>query len=236
MKVTFIAHSGFMVELETCYLIFDYYKGRFPKPAPNKPVFIFASHAHGDHFVFDILRWKMENNVRYILSNDIRLSDKYLMRNGIDPEVKKQIVFVKPEKEYHVNGLEITTLISTDVGVAFVVKVEDCLIYHAGDLNVWNFTDGMTRKEQAEMLLCYEREMEKLSDLYFDVAFVPLDPRLNENMGMGIEYFLKHTDADVVVPMHMWGSKTAVSKLLAEHPEYVGKVRDVSMRGEKFFV
>jgi L-ascorbate metabolism protein UlaG (beta-lactamase superfamily) len=234
MQITFLAHSGFLVELETCYLIFDYYKGRLPKLAPDKPVFVFASHAHRDHFVFDIFKWKIENHIRYILSNDIRLSDKYLMRHGVDPAVKKQIIFVKPEKEYHVNNLDITTLISTDVGVAFVVKAQDRLIYHAGDLNVWNFTEDMTRKEHAEMLLCYEREMKKLSDMHFDVAFVPLDPRLNENMGMGIEYFLKHTDADVVVPMHMWGSKTAAKKFLAQNPKYAGKVRDVSNRGETF--
>ena len=30
MKITYINHSGFLVETRDCYYIFDYYKGELP--------------------------------------------------------------------------------------------------------------------------------------------------------------------------------------------------------------
>lgn len=45
MKVIFIDHSGFLVELEKCVLLFDYYKGEIPK-IEGKKWYVFASHFH----------------------------------------------------------------------------------------------------------------------------------------------------------------------------------------------
>ena len=49
MKVTFIYHSAFLVELERCSLLFDWYGGDLPKIDRTKPLYVFASHHHGDH-------------------------------------------------------------------------------------------------------------------------------------------------------------------------------------------
>ncbi|MFR3347992.1 MAG: hypothetical protein ACLTSC_01105 [Mediterraneibacter faecis] len=38
MQVTYIDHSGFMVESGSCYYIFDYYKGELPKLDKDKEV------------------------------------------------------------------------------------------------------------------------------------------------------------------------------------------------------
>ena len=48
MKVTFILHSCYHVELEGCCLLFDYYEGEVPES--DKPLYVFASHSHEDHF------------------------------------------------------------------------------------------------------------------------------------------------------------------------------------------
>ena len=50
MKVTYIQHSGFMVELEECVLVFDYYKGLLPSVSKDKKLYVFSSHHHHDHF------------------------------------------------------------------------------------------------------------------------------------------------------------------------------------------
>ena len=50
MKVTYLAHSGFLVEMEEAYFLFDYYKGELPKIDREKEWYVFASHAHYDHF------------------------------------------------------------------------------------------------------------------------------------------------------------------------------------------
>ena len=50
MKVTYIHHSSFMAELEHAALLFDYFEGEIPAVEGDKPLFVFASHRHGDHF------------------------------------------------------------------------------------------------------------------------------------------------------------------------------------------
>ena len=59
MQITRIFHSGFLVETAKRYFIFDYYKGELPKLNPDKPVYVFASHGHQDHYepkVFELLK------------------------------------------------------------------------------------------------------------------------------------------------------------------------------------
>ena len=46
MQVTYIDHSGFMVESGSCYYIFDYYKGELPNLDKDKEVIVFCSHFH----------------------------------------------------------------------------------------------------------------------------------------------------------------------------------------------
>ena len=40
MKVTFIYHSAFLVELERCSLLFDWYGGDLPKIDRTKPLYV----------------------------------------------------------------------------------------------------------------------------------------------------------------------------------------------------
>ena len=50
MKVTYISHSGFLIETKNCLFLFDYYEGKIPPLSQEKPLFIFVSHWHSDHF------------------------------------------------------------------------------------------------------------------------------------------------------------------------------------------
>lgn len=50
MKVTFIYHSSYFVELDHCCLLFDYYQGDIPQV--GKPLYVFASHSHPVATVF----------------------------------------------------------------------------------------------------------------------------------------------------------------------------------------
>ena len=38
MKITYINHSGFLIETKDCYYIFDYYKGELPQLDKKKEV------------------------------------------------------------------------------------------------------------------------------------------------------------------------------------------------------
>ena len=53
--IYFLHHSGFLVEMESMILVFDYYMdpaGQVEKlmKSTDKPFYFFASHVHGDHF------------------------------------------------------------------------------------------------------------------------------------------------------------------------------------------
>ena len=69
MKITYIHHSSFMAELDHAVLLFDYFEGNIPETDRAKPLFVFASHRHGDHFsrsIFDLE--ESRGNVTYVLS------------------------------------------------------------------------------------------------------------------------------------------------------------------------
>ena len=54
------------------------------------------------------------------------------------------------------------------------------------------------------------------------MAFVPADPRLGEHQFAGLDYFLEHTDADYVFPMHMWQDYSGIK-------EYCRKISNAAM-------
>ena len=127
IKVTYLDHSGFLVELEDAYFLFDYYKGRLPQIDLEKKMFVFVSHVHHDHYRKDIFNLRKHfREIRYVLSSDIEI------------KAEKDIVQMQPNEKKEVMGAEIRTLRSTDEGVAFVVHYAGKTIYHAGDLNWWH--------------------------------------------------------------------------------------------------
>lgn len=68
MKITLIAHSGFLMETTREYLLFDYWKGSLPEMDGKKPLFVFVSHSHADHYsekIYDLPA------AAYILSSDV---------------------------------------------------------------------------------------------------------------------------------------------------------------------
>lgn len=73
MKVTYLSHSGYMVEIGGSVLIFDYYKGKLPEIREESKIYVFVSHVHPDHFNQKIFGWeKIYPNIRYILSDDVK--------------------------------------------------------------------------------------------------------------------------------------------------------------------
>ena len=209
IKVTYLDHSGFLVELEDAYFLFDYYKGRLPQIDLEKKMFVFVSHVHHDHYRKDIFNLRKHfREIRYVLSSDIEI------------KAEKDIVQMQPNEKKEVMGAEIRTLRSTDEGVAFVVHYAGKTIYHAGDLNWWHW-EGADKAWNNNMAANYKREIKELDGCGMDVAFVPLDGRLENAYYWGMKYFLEHVPVKAVFPMHCW-----------DHYEICQKVQDEpSMQG-----
>jgi L-ascorbate metabolism protein UlaG (beta-lactamase superfamily) len=229
MKITFIDHSGFLVELEESVLLFDYYKGEIPD-VPGKKWYIFASHFHEDHFNPEIfkLREKYEH-VNYILSKDIK---KYRKRKLVEP-----YELVTWNESYDIEGVQVETLKSTDEGCAFLVHAEGKDIYHAGDLNWWHWI-GEPDADNDAMKVGFTEQIDMLFHKNIDLAFMLLDPRQEEAYDWGMNYFMEHTKAKMVIPMHMWGEYHWCQKYLQtkKGQEYKDRFQKITKKGDTFFL
>lgn len=206
MKITFIYHSCYIVEVNDCVLIFDYYKGVLPSIAKNKKVYFFVSHSHYDHFndkIFDMYR---DNECHFILSSDC----------FVEESENRHVMFAN--ENFSLNELEIYTLQSTDLGVAFLIKVGSTVIYHAGDLNAWCFEEN-DDKTNEYMKNMYSSEISCLRDVKIDIAFIPFDSRLGKNASLGLDIFLNYNIPEYIFPMHVNGDYNCIKEYLIAHKE-----------------
>lgn len=210
MTFYFLDHSGFAVDTGRRWLIFDYFtdkpKGKGlsegvinPLELGGKPVVVFSSHSHHDHFNPIIFSWRGKvSEIQYVLSDDISTSEEAL--------------FVSPGQRYERNGVTIETLNSTDEGVAFLVRTDGFTIYHAGDLNHWHW-EGEPHWYNLQMAERYHTEMAKLRGKVIDLAFVPVDPRLGEAFWFGLAGLMETAKVGCAVPMHFWGDFSVMDRL-----------------------
>ena len=224
MKITYIHHSSFAVELDSCILLFDYFKGNLPDFNKNKKLYVFSSHSHHDHFnksVFELE--KSHPNVKYILSDDIQVTSS------------KNINFISANEKLGVDNLEIETLLSSDLGVAFIVKVENKTIYHAGDLNWWHWEGENSIEDNDEAERMFKDSINKIDKRNIDLAFLPLDPRQGDYYYLGFYYFMKKTNTKIAVPMHLWGDYSLIETFIDSNyaSDYKDKIVVVSHEGEE---
>ena len=107
VKVTYLGHSGFLAELPEALLLFDYYIGSLPELPADKPLYVFVSHRHGDHFNPAIFRLTEKyGQVTFFLSHDIRLTPAHMERWGIGREDEGKIRSLKPGKITGCRALE----------------------------------------------------------------------------------------------------------------------------------
>lgn len=227
MKITYINHSGFIVESEACYYIFDYYKGELPKLDKSKVVFVFCSHCHYDHFnpkIFELLD-DMGMKYQVVLAEDI---DKRQYPSHV------KVTTAYPDKTYDLdNTTQVSTLLSNDCGVAFIVETKEGRIYHAGDLNDW-YWNGEPEEDNRQMTAMYRTEIDKIKGIHFDIAFVPLDPRQEEHYADGMIYFLENVECDAIFPMHYWEEQKVIDKFMNEYPQYKSRIKNSEWaKGEK---
>ena len=219
MQVTYIHHSCFLVETERFYYLFDYATGDLPEMDVKKPIFVLSSHGHGDHYnpeVFDLLVDLGMEDIQAVLSDDIQ------------PPANAKTILVSPEKEYTLGEKQyLTTLRSTDLGVAFLIEDQGRLIYHAGDLNDWVWEEE-TQDYNTQMTDSYRKQIDllaqKLDGRQLELAFVVLDPRQEADYDRGLCYFLEHIPAGKVYPMHYWGKPEIIETFLRDHPAYSPRI------------
>ena len=215
MNITYLGHSGFLIEWDECYMLFDYFEGDLPELMKSKKLYVFVSHHHHDHYnpkVFELMQ-RVES-IEYIFSDDVHLvEDVDLHSNG-------RIQFVSPHQNYEFHHQEgktwkLFTLKSTDEGVAFLLEYHDQRIYYAADLNLWLWK-GESEEYNHNMSKLFCDEMKYLKEVTLDLAFAPLDPRQEEYYSKGIEALLETATVKYLFPMHFWKQPEIIGRFLKE--------------------
>lgn len=208
IKIDYLGHSGFFVENESSMLLFDYYYGDLSfleEKLDEKPLFVFSSHAHGDHFnpeIFTIVN--KHKKTRYHLSFDIK--GKPTVPNNLN------IQYLDVDRTYEIEDLGIVkTLQSTDEGVAFLIKTSDETLFYAGDLHWWDWP-GEDPEWLAEQETVFKREIGKIKNESIDIAFAVLDSRLEDNYAKGMTHILSELHPRYVLPMHFWDDRSVVER------------------------
>jgi hypothetical protein len=229
MRVTFLDHSGFLVELSSVTLLFDWWKGDLPPLRSDVPLLVFASHRHEDHFKREIFSLDAD---KFLLGKDIK--PKPLFRRGISNETLEKCAFLGGNQTVTpLPGVTVETLPSTDEGVAFLVTAEGQTIFHAGDLNWWHWEGedpGWNRNMEAN----FKRYTEPLRGRRMDLAMLPLDPRLKEDGFRGPAYFLALADIRRFLPMHQWGDFAFTARFAQAYPDFAGAIVPVTATGQRF--
>ena len=215
MILRYIFHSGFLLETSQCILVFDYWMD--PAGVMSvymntcKPVYVFSSHFHEDHFTKEIFKWKNRiPNVTYILSKDI-LKRRRAQKEDADVWMVKGTVW---EDEY----LKVTATGSNDSGVSWIVETERKTIFHAGDLCNWyarfladNTPEGEVFSEEfgqyinpvaeEKRFLGELKDIRKITDS-FDLVMFPVDGRIGNGYTLGGRQFIERFKVGMFVPMH----------------------------------
>lgn len=216
MKITYLDHSGFLVETNAGNYLFDYIRGEIPKMEPHKPLYVLVSHRHGDHFNPEIFKLRKKYpSVTFILSYDIKVNSYRLNKWEIEEKEDANIISVRANTTYEIDDFKLSTLKSTDAGVAFILQTKEETIYHAGDLNWW-YWEGESKSLNNNMTASFKREIDKMTDVSVDVAFVPLDGRQEAYYYLGLAYFMEKVNAKHIFPMHFWGDFSLINQFIEE--------------------
>lgn len=229
-------HSGFVLESEKCILVFDLWIDRanlIPRLlGEERPIYVFASHFHEDHFNPRILDWKKQKrNITYILSKDI-LRHHRAEKDAADAWMVKGALW---EDEF----IKVLATGSNDSGVSWVVELKEngYRLFHAGDLNNWyarflsdegNIPEKIISEEFGEINPLEEEKLflgelkdirrlinEKLGTRIqekqdvakdFDLVMFPVDGRIGNGYTRGGRQFIDRFTTRWFAPMHFVAS------------------------------
>ena len=205
MRITYLLNSGFLLQIGRTLLVFDDFQDtahavdRAIDAGGYDQLYFFASHAHFDHFDTHIRAYAAQAT-RYIFSNDIRRTK----RVRIFPA--DAITYMKKYSEWEDENLHVHSYDSTDIGISFLVKLKESgiRVFHAGDFNWWHW-EGDTESNQLLSRNAFKKQMKLLDGMETELAFFPVDGRLEGSSEKGAKEFVSRTKPKAFVAMHRVG-------------------------------
>ncbi len=198
--VTYLEHSGFLVEADGKQLVFDYLGKGLDESRLTDGV-VFVSHAHRDHCSSEALGLIERDRARGVVSFDVKRKGPWQT--------------VRPGDRVDAGGVHVRAFRSTDQGVSFLAEAGGTRVFHAGDLNFWHWRAESTPAEVAEARRAFDRAIAEIEGEPVDIAMFPVDPRMGEGYDEGAMEFARRVRPALLIPMHYW-DKPETAKAFCE--------------------
>ncbi len=249
----YLGHSGFVIETPNATMLFDWYQGKLPTIRSEKPLCVFVSHIHSDHFnpeIFNLVGNHPNSEIYLGYDHSVQSFDEML--SNLPKAVQDKICFFDGEQKLIVDigetDIIVNTLRSTDMGVAFLIHTDDKTYFHAGDLFLMQtvsranylaqYTD-MLINHPDEQVMDYETYLkecetefnsftEPLRGKTIDFAMIPVDPRFGDVAYKTVKRYMNIADIKFWSPIHLWGKYEYVDEFLTHHPEYSSNMIGIS--------
>lgn len=206
-KVIYCGHSGWVVETENHFLVFDYWSEAHtdnpslvngsisPAELKNKNVIVFASHDHRDHYDPIIHTWADEiENIHYVYGFKTEDAWMYKKEKYQGPDY----IYIPDNEQKEIDGVKVLTFKSTDSGQGFLVESDGITIYHPGDHAWFAEEDELPFKKEVDFVAGESPGI--------DIAFLPVSGCPSrwkkEFIIAGFMYTLDKLDPSQVYPMH----------------------------------
>lgn len=215
--IWYLGHSGWAIKTRNHFLVFDYGDaGRRsdepclssgdinPAELAGQQVTVFTSHDHGDHYVPGMFDWRAKvPNINYVCG----FRPQNLPNN---PAYE----YIGPHETKTIDGMKVTTLLSDDAGVGFLVDVDGVSVFHPGDhANMW---DDMSGPYQGEIDALVQK------GAHPDIVFAPLvgcGGGTQMAAALGARYVIENMKPKVLFPMHggLYGRK---------YIDFIGRIKE----------
>jgi hypothetical protein len=205
VRIVHIFHNCFVLKTSEDVLVFDVpaekkqfksHMQALEKEIIGQNITVFISHSHSDHFDINLRKTcSSAASLKIIASDDIL--DMYPDFNGED------VLSVEPDAEYHEGQMSIKTLVSNDLGVAFIITLKNGLkIYFGGDLAQWDWEEAPEAQRNFAAKF-FKDAVSKIAYEGIDIGFSNVDRRLSSLAGA--PYFAQHVKPNLFIPMHAFG-------------------------------
>jgi L-ascorbate metabolism protein UlaG (beta-lactamase superfamily) len=239
--VWYLRHAGWAVRLGDALLVFDYQESMGmedvtddtprnlengfidPEEIGDLDVFVFVTHAHGDHYDPVIFEWQGEiESLTYVIGWDEQPEShcERFIRAGADCHTTGGL-----RATAELGGIQVYTIDSdhNDIPeVAYLVRHADWIVYHNGDYMADHVTDYAYLKTVSDRI---------------DVAFVSgLPDRRWPHLARAV-HLAREFDVPVLFPMHFRDREMCESFVAEVAAEGVtAEVKCPTARGQRFVV